>query len=210
MKFTPSKVKNMMKSCLGLLILLFGFSVQAADSGHAHKSKPESKYAGQEAQEIKSLSPDDLVELRRGGGWGLAKAAELNGMPGPAHLLELKDEIPLDPDQVTLITELFQTMKAQAIVQGEKMIGLERQLEELFKRGTITDAELRSSLAAIAETRRELRYIHLATHLKTPTILSADQIKTYNALRGYSAAAPCANVPKGHDAEMWRRHNGCT
>ena len=200
----------MMKFCLGVLVLLFGFSALAADSGHAHKSKPESKYAGQEMREIKSLSSDDMAELRRGGGWGLAKAAELNGVPGPAHLLELKKEIALDPDQITVITELFQTMKAQAIAQGEKLIGQERQLEEMFKGGTITDASLRTSLAAIAETRRELRYIHLVTHLKTPTILSADQIKNYNALRGYGAGDPCANVPKGHDAEMWRKHNGCT
>jgi len=200
----------MMKFSLGLLVLMFGFPALAADSGHGHKSKPASKYAGQEMREIKSLSPDDMAELRRGGGWGLAKAAELNGVPGPAHLLELKKEIALDPGQIAAITKLFQTMKVQAIAQGEKLIDLERQLEELFKGGTITDAGLRSSLAAIAETRRELRYIHLATHLKTPTILSADQIKNYNALRGYGAGDPCANVPKGHDAEMWRKHNGCT
>jgi hypothetical protein len=49
-----------------------------------------------QSRAIKSLSDNDINELRRGGGWGLALAAELNGMPGPAHLLELKDKIPLD------------------------------------------------------------------------------------------------------------------
>ena len=47
-------------------------------------------YAGLEARAIKSLSAADVQELRRGGGWGLALPAELNGVPGPAHLLELK------------------------------------------------------------------------------------------------------------------------
>ena len=58
----------------------------AQDHGH-------SPYAGLEAREIKSLSEADIEELRRGGGWGLALPAELNGVPGPAHLLELRDEI---------------------------------------------------------------------------------------------------------------------
>jgi hypothetical protein len=65
---------------------------------HSHGS--QTPYAGMQNRAIKSLSDKDINELRRGGGWGLALAAELNGMPGPAHLLELKDQIPLDSDQV--------------------------------------------------------------------------------------------------------------
>jgi len=56
--------------------------------------------------------------------------------------------------------------------------------------------------------RGALRYIHLSTHLKTPEILSKAQIGKYNGLRGYSAD-PCANIPAGHDADMWRKHNKC-
>lgn len=40
-----------------------------------------------QSRAIKSLSDNDIKELRRGGGWGLALAAELKGMPGPADLL---------------------------------------------------------------------------------------------------------------------------
>jgi hypothetical protein len=52
----------------------------------------KSKYAGEEKREIKSLSATDIEELQNGKGWGLAKAAELNGIPGPVHLLEMKEE----------------------------------------------------------------------------------------------------------------------
>jgi hypothetical protein len=45
--------------------------------------------------------------------------------------------------------------------------------------------------------------------LETPPLLTADQIVRYNDLRGYDAADPCDAVPEGHDAAMWRRHNGC-
>lgn len=190
---------------LPMLMLMLGLAAQAQDTQHSQVSK----YVGQENRIIKSLSPDDIAELKRGGGWGLAKAAELNGVPGPAHLLEMKDEIPLDDPQVAAITEIFEQMKTQAIQQGERLIALEGQLESHFQNRSVTDAILRSSLDAIAEARKELRYIHLSTHLKTPEILSEDQIKKYNALRGYSNPDPCANIPEGHDAKMWRKHNGC-
>ena len=52
---------------------------------------------------VNSATCSLIAELRHGGGWGLAKAAELNGMPGPAHLLELRDEIPITREQVSAI-----------------------------------------------------------------------------------------------------------
>ena len=55
----------------------------------------------------------------------------------------------------------------------------------------------------------ELRFVHLSTHLKTPDILSEDQIEKYNRLRGYFGKNPCSDIPKGHDPEMWRKHNDC-
>lgn len=190
---------------LVLSSLFLALGAQASEVGHKHVSK----YAGEARQAIKSLSPADIRELKRGGGWGLAKAAELNGVPGPVHLLELKDKIPLDPAQVSAITQLYNRMKVKAVEQGERLITLETALEGHFRDGTITDAILQTSLEAIAAARRQLRYIHLATHLQTPKILSAHQIRSYNTLRGYGAADPCANVPQGHNAARWRKHNHC-
>lgn len=195
-----------MKRLLVALPLLLPFlAAQAEETGHSHLSP----YAGQENRLIKSLSPEDVAELRRGGGWGLAKAAELNGLPGPAHLLEMKDEIALDPTQLAAITRLRDGMKAAAIAEGERLIGLEQALETQFRDGTVTDGSLRASLDDIAASRRNLRYIHLSAHLETPAILSPAQIRKYNELRGYTAGDPCAAVPQGHDPAMWRKHNGC-
>lgn len=191
--------------CSAIALLLLAAAPAIAQHGH---HQHQSKYAGQEKRDIKSLSPDDLAELRRGGGWGLAKAAELNGVPGPAHLLEMKDKIGLSAEQVAKIEALFKDMQKNAIAAGARLIDLERKLESEFRAGTVTDASLQSALAAIGKVRTELRYIHLSTHLKTPAIVSKEQIALYNKLRGY-ASDPCANVPEGHDARMWRMHNGC-
>jgi len=176
---------------------------QHGGAGHAH-----SKYAGQQTREIKSLSPDDLAELRRGGGGGLAKAAELNGVPGPAHLLELKSKISMTPEQVKRIEALFKDMQAKAIAGGKKLIAAKKALEAAFRASGMSDDKLKAMLADIAKARSALRFIHLSTHLRTPAILSKAQIKHYNRLRGY-ANDPCASVPEGHDAAMWRKHNGC-
>lgn len=74
-----------------IIILLIPVIVSAA--------KYTSKYVGEEHRTIKSLSSDDINELKKGGGWGLAKVAELNGVPGPAHILEMEQKINLTHEQ---------------------------------------------------------------------------------------------------------------
>lgn len=178
----------------------------AAQAQHGHV--PPAPYAGQESRAIKGLSQDDIAELRRGGGWGLAKAAELNGMPGPAHLLELKQQIALSAGQVSALEAIFERMRADAIAEGERLIARERTLEQAFQTRAVTEQSLRPMLDEIAASRSALRYIHLAAHLQASALLSAEQVARYNALRGYTGN-PCATVPPGHDPALWRKHNGC-
>ena len=191
--------------CMPAFVTLAAFigPALAQHGGHG----PASPYAGEQTRAIKSLSEDDIAELRRGGGWGLAKAAELNGVPGPAHLLELKDGIPLNGEQIAAIGEIFATMKADAIAEGERLIGHEQALEDAFRTREVTHESLRRLLARIEQSRAALRYIHLAAHLSASALLTEDQIARYVTLRGYGD--PCANGPEGHDPAMWRRHNGC-
>ena len=167
-----------------------------------------SRMAGQQARAIKSLSRSDVAELRSGSGWGLAKAAELNGLPGPVHLLELREEISLRPDQVEAIERVYRQMHTAAVAEGERLIELESGLDALFRNGTVTVDSLRSSLQQIEASRAQLRYIHLSAHLETPRLLTQAQIERYNVLRGYRDD-PCIDVPEGHDPTIWRKHNGC-
>lgn len=189
---------------VGFFLVLAPAAAAAQDS--AGRVSP---YAGFETREIKSLAEADIAELRNGGGWGLALPAELNGVPGPAHLLELRDEIPLSSDQVTAIQAIFEGLKVDAIPAGERLIEAEEAIEAAFRAGGLDDESLRALIAAAEAARSELRFIHLSRHLSTPPLLSRQQIARYNILRGYGSD-PCANVPAGHSPEMWRRHNNCT
>jgi hypothetical protein len=195
-----------MRKRLTVLVLVGSLLLAAAAGAQEHHHV--SPYAGETGRAIKSLSAEDIAELRRGGGWGLARAAELNGVPGPAHLLELKDEIPLDAGQIAALEALFAAMQGDAIAVGEELIALETALDRAFRERTITAAKLLELTTRIGATQARLRYIHLAAHLQTPALLSEAQIARYNALRGY-AAEDCPPAPAGHDPALWRRHQGC-
>ena len=188
-----------------LSLLLVSVTARASDSHSAHVSA----YAGEEGREVKALSSADIDELRRGGGWGLARVAELNGVPGPVHLLEMKDEIDLDPGQVREVNRVYERMRSEAVVHGEQLIALELELEKHFRARTITDEILGELVDSIAKVYGRLRYVHLAAHLEMSGIVSADQIERYNTLRGYVTPGSCDDIPTGHDPDMWRKHHGC-
>lgn len=186
-----------------ICVSMLTHSVFAAEN-HNHKSP----YAGQQSRVIKTLSADDIKQLSEGQGWGLAKAAELNGIPGPAHLLEMKKEINLTEQQIGKIQQLYNEMNRKARKLGNRLIELEADLNNAFARRKINKHKLLEKLSAIEKVRKDLRYVHLVTHLETPSILNASQIERYNQLRGYSDD-PCSNVPQGHNREMWLKHNNC-
>ncbi len=189
---------------ISIILTLIPVSIFSA-ADHSHKSK----YAGEEKRKIKSLSDTDIEELKNGKGWGLAKAAELNGVPGPIHLLEMKEEIDLSAEQIRAIEEIYKKMKQDAIPLGLELIELEKELNDHFANRIITEELLRGFLDTIARVYGQLRYVHLSAHLKTPVILKSEQIALYNKLRGYSSGKPCENIPQGHDPAMWKKHHNC-
>jgi hypothetical protein len=79
-------------------------------------------YAGMQTRPIKALSDQQIADLRAGRGMGLALAAELNGYPGPSHVLELADRLELSTDQRAGVQRLFDSMKAEAVPLGSKLL----------------------------------------------------------------------------------------
>jgi hypothetical protein len=189
-------------AALGAVIV--GVPSVAQEAGeHLHGEDLHSPYAGEETREIRTLSEEDIEQLQAGAGWGLAKAAELNGLPGPAHLLEMADreEMRFSAEQLERIRNLHREMADRAIPLGFRLIEQERELNRGFADGTITEQALQELLAEIAETTATLRFVHLSAHLKTLPILSPHQIHTYNRLRGYALGedrAPAGHSPMTH------------
>lgn len=199
-----------------MTILVLGLPpMNASSQHHGQSSKENSKqsseaapYAGLQTRRIKSLSARDVEQIKQGHGWGLALPAELNGLPGPKHLLELKEALRLSATQVDQITDLYTAMKKDAVAAGERFIAAEAALSQAFESKNLDKNELRELLRESASARAELRYVHLSRHIETTDFLTSDQIKRYSALRGYTDD-PCNMIPDGHNPEMWRKHNGC-
>jgi hypothetical protein len=142
-------------------------------------------YAGQQARTIKALSDDDIAALRKGEGMGMAKAAELNGYPGPAHVLTLAAQLGLTETQQRDVRAIFERMSTAAKPLGGELIAQEQTLDQLFAKGQITPDRLAAATAAIAGLQGRLRSVHLSAHLDTRALLNADQITRYQELRGY-------------------------
>jgi len=147
-------------------------------------------YAGQQARAIKALSDEDIASLQKGEGMGLAKAAELNGYPGPVHVLALAAQLGLTENQHRQVTAIFERMSAAAKPLGAELIAHEQALDQLFAKGEITLDRLTAETAAIGELQGRLRSVHLEAHLETRVLLNPDQIARYQQLRGYAEPNP--------------------
>ena len=200
----------MKKLCIPFLFISFITAQNLYAQHEEHQKDLKSEYVGQEQRTIKSLSEKDVEELKAGKGWGFAKAAELNGIPGPLHLLEMKEEIVLTEEQIKKIKVIFKAMKAEAITFGNELVSAEKKLNIFFAEQKNDQDELKEMLMDISEITGELRFVHLNAHLKSLKILTKAQVNLYNELRGYTSQDPCENIPEGHNPEMWKRHNNCS
>lgn len=142
-------------------------------------------YGGLQARPVKSLSDQQIADLKAGRGMGLALAAELNGYPGPMHVLELATALGLSDDQRAKVAGLFDAMKREAVPLGERLIAAETALDRQFADKTITSLALAEATRDIASLQGELRLAHLKYHLATLELLTPEQAAHYSTLRGY-------------------------
>lgn len=120
---------------------------------------------------------------------GFAKPAELNGYPGPMHVLELADKLGLSTPQREATQQLMQRHKAEVRDLGKQFVEAETEMEQRFATRTVNDDALAQSLRKSADLQRRIRESHLSTHLKQTAPLTPEQIGAYAQLRGYGAAA---------------------
>jgi Spy/CpxP family protein refolding chaperone len=143
------------------------------------------QYTGQQNRTIKALSDEDIAAVRNGEGMGMAKAAELNGYPGPAHVLALAKQLSLTDEQSRQVQRIFDRMNAAAKSLGGEVIAHKQMLDRLFAAGNADRNSVMAETASISDLQGRLRSVHLTAHLETRTVLASDQIANYLRLRGY-------------------------
>jgi Spy/CpxP family protein refolding chaperone len=169
-------------------------TVGVAQAQHASPSP----YSGLDARSIKALSDQQIADLKAGRGMGLALPAELNGYPGPIHVLELGDQLGLTGEQRTRVQDLHAAMKAETVPLGERLIAQETDLDRQFATKSVTSASLQAAAADIGATQGALRGAHLRYHLSTLAVLTPEQVHRYGELRGYLAPDGNGHGAKGH------------
>ncbi|WP_137285594.1 Spy/CpxP family protein refolding chaperone [Halorussus salinisoli] len=161
----------------------------------------QSTYAGQQTREYAALSKEEVAALKAGKGTvfgGLAKPAELNGYPGPRHVLHVSDELNLTDEQEAEIECLFDDMQSEARPLGKEYLEVERQIEDGYEEGTLTEEKLESLLTKSGNFYGELRNTHLKYHFRAKKILTEEQVDKYNEIRGYTN--------DGHDGDQKQNH----
>jgi Spy/CpxP family protein refolding chaperone len=146
--------------------------------------------AASEASPIKALTPETVEGYLAGKGMEAAKAAELNGYPGPRHVLDLADRLHLTPAQLAAVEAAHASMKTEARRLGRAVVEKEAELDRLFASGRATAAEVDRLTAEIAVLQGQLRAAHLKAHLAIRPLFDGATVARYNALRGYGSAAP--------------------
>lgn len=154
----------------------------ASDEGRSYTSS----YVDETRRSIKALSDDRIEGLLSGEGLGYALAAELNGYPGPRHVLDLGDSLGLTVEQRREIAGTFDAMQDAASAAGERLVRAEAKLDSLFAAKQASKRDVRAWVEEAARHEADVRYAHLSTHLETAELMTSDQISAYNRLRGYA------------------------
>jgi hypothetical protein len=161
-------------------------------SSSPSSSSQVSPYAGQEIRNIKSLSDNDVQSLRNGTGeafGGVAKLAELNGYPGPRHVLDMGSELQLTDRQRMEIELIYQNMSNKAKSIGVAIIAIEQDMDRALANKTITEENLQLMLDKSGDLYGQLRFVHLSAHLDTVKTLTIEQVQMYNKIRGYDSGS---------------------
>jgi hypothetical protein len=160
------------------------------DAAHSHgRAAPPAAaqpYAGEQLREIKALSAQDQRDWLDGKGIGLAKTAELNGYPGPLHVLENAAALSLSAAQREATASLMAAHKADVKALGKQLIEAEQALDEAFRRGAPSDAQVSRLTLEAGTLQARIRAAHLRTHVAQTALLQPEQVALYQRLRGYA------------------------
>ena len=160
------------------LLLMAALLTPPASPQHVHPQPPTADAAATSA-----LSAEAVAQLLNGDGMGLARPAEMNGYPGPKHLLERATELALNTEQQKQLAAVRQQVLDRARPLGQSIVNAERALDGAFKAGTLTEGELQTQVQAIGALQAELRAVHLQAHLLAKPILTPEQVRKYYAQR---------------------------
>ena len=143
-----------------------------------------------EDRAVKSMSNEDRASYLDGAGHGLSLAAELNGYPGPRHVLDLAGPLALTEAQRAQIHGIIAPMRQAARQYGKQFVEAEQSLDHLFAAGRADEQSVRKLLHESYTALAQVRGAHLQAHILARQALTPAQVMRYQQLRGYVTGHP--------------------
>ena len=173
-------------------VVAAAFLALAAPLSGQHDHAPPRADSG--SRRVQTLTEAEVAGLLEGDGMGLARPAELNGYPGPRHVLDLADALELTDEQRARTRAIHEAMHRDAVSLGGRIVGMEEELDRAFARRAGAPG-LQYLVGDIAKLRGELRWVHLRAHLETAALLTDAQRAEYARLRGHATASRSPGAP---------------
>ena len=171
---------------IGLGLVSASSATAQSHHGHpppGHHHAPGAADADAPHRRIEAFQREIDAVLADGRGAGLAFAADQNGYPGPLHVLELTRELGITAEQEVRMRGLFETMLRDARARAGRLAAAEARLARLFADRAADEVTVRAAVQDAEAARREVRLVHLLTHLHTHDVLTETQRQKYHELR---------------------------
>ncbi len=131
----------------------------------------------------RSQVPPDRDALLNGEETGLTASADANGYPGPKRVLDVAGDLKLSAGQKKEIEQIYTQTQSRAKELGQRIISVEKELNESFASGLVAENTIRESVDQIEKLRAKLRTLHLVAHLKTRAVLSSAQAEMVRKMK---------------------------
>ncbi|MFG0274816.1 MAG: hypothetical protein ACF8QF_07155 [Phycisphaerales bacterium] len=175
--------------CIGLATMAGAWLATGAAAQAQQRSDYATEHAGVGDPLLRHLTPAQIRGLGAAAGLGLAKPAELHGLPGPKHVLELADDLELTDEQRDRTQRAYERMRDRAIPAGQRVLDAERRVGEVMQsHPRVIEDEVARALDDAADAWRLLAREHIVAHAEMLSILTPAQVQRYSVLRGYTEA----------------------
>lgn len=133
----------------------------------------------QQVSPLKFISSQNYQYYKNGGNSDLYLIAEVNNYPSPGSVLQLAKELSLTTDQKHQVNMIHIELNRKVKEMGGFLIKEQTKLNQLFETRKIDEGSLIYYTNKIGALEGELRNAYLRAHLRTSTLLSAQQLKKY-------------------------------
>ncbi len=121
--------------------------------------------------------PADHDALARGDEMPQSKTLDSYGYLNPNNALARSAELRLTEEQKRSLTTIAGEMRSRAMDLGQRIIGIEKELDEAMRTGMVSEKSISDDSEQIGRLRGRLRSVFLTARLKTRAVLTGTQLE---------------------------------